>query len=158
MGCDKRIPAKERRPQAFAMWCSGDSQATIAERFGVTPQQISKDVNSHAETLPDVIGANSRIRRMLDEMDEVAAVLLADIRQRASSVGRLSSALMQLYDRQAKLLGLDKPGYRATEWETEGLDPININELEQAANEERHGQVDPSEWSTDKESDDGDTD
>ena len=157
MGCDKRIPAKERRPQAFAMWCSGDSQATIAERFGVTPQQISKDVNSHAETLPDVIGANSRIRRMLDEMDEVAAVLLEDIRQRASSVGRLASALMQLHDRQAKLLGLDAPSYRAIESEQEGMDPININELELSANEERHGQVDPAEWSN-KESDNGDTD
>ena len=37
------------------------------------------------------------------------------------------------------------------------MDPININELELAANEERHGQVDPSEWSV-KESDNGDTD
>ena len=28
----------------------------------------------------------------------------------------------------------------------EGLDPININELEQAANAARHGKVDPAEW------------
>ena len=139
MGSKIRIPAKERRPQAFAMWCSGDSQATIAAHFGVSSQQISKDVNSHAATLSDVIGANARIRRMLDEMDEVAAVLLEDIRQRASSVGRLASALMQIHDRQAKLLGLDAPGYRAIESEQEGLDPININEIELAANEERHG-------------------
>ena len=94
---------------------------------------------------------------MLDEMDEVAAVLLEDIRHRASSVGRLASALMQIHDRQAKLLGLDAPGYRAIESEQEGLDPININEIELAANEERHGEVDPSEWSV-KESDNGDTD
>ena len=27
-----------------------------------------------------------------------------------------------------------------------GLDPININEIERAANEGRHGKVDPAEW------------
>ena len=46
---------------------------------------------------------------------------------------------------------------RAKDFETEGLDPININEIELAANEERHGAVDPAEWSTNKENDDGDT-
>lgn len=30
--------------------------------------------------------------------------------------------------------------------EGEGLDPININELERAANAARHGKVDPAEW------------
>ena len=76
MGSQKRIPAKERRPQAYAMWCDGHNQKHIAECFDVSRQQISKDVNSYAASLHEVVGAKARILRMLDEMDEVAAVLL----------------------------------------------------------------------------------
>ena len=44
-------------------------------------------------------------------------------------------------------LGYCLPALRAIEHEISGLDPININELELAANEERHGKVDPAQWS-----------
>lgn len=155
MGSGKKIPAKERRPLAYAMWCQGDSQADIADHFGVSPQQISKDVNSHAATLPDVIGANARIRRIFIEIDEAAAAVMEAIRTKDGTLARLVSALIQLHDRQSKLLGLDAPRYRAIESEQEGLDPININEQEIEANAARHGAVNPAEWS--KEVDDGDT-
>ena len=38
------------------------------------------------------------------------------------------------------------PSLRAVEHEISGLDPINVSELEQAANAARHGEVDPAEW------------
>lgn len=119
-----------------------------------TPEERAKALETRARRKAERAAASAEILKAVD-VDKAAlgARFLRELERIAFSAKDAAIRISAIRTG----LGYCLPSLRAIEHEISGMDPVNINEIERRANEERHGKVDPSEFSADKPGPPGDT-
>ena len=139
---------RRRREFAADQWILGKTQSEIVllleEELGisVTCSTISKDLKWWRENseIPERRGVIVEHIALLHKLRKPYAQAATEGDQQALW------AVLKIMEREAKLLGLDAPAYRAIESEADGVDPINVNEDLVRENQKRHGAIDPKEF------------
>lgn len=139
---------RRRREFVVDQFILGKPQTEIAllleEELGISVERstVSKDLKWWRENseIPERRGVVVEHIALLRKLRKPYAQPAAEGDQQAVWV------VLKLLEREARLLGLDAPAWRAVESEADGVDPINVNEDLVRDNQKRHGDIDPKEF------------